>query len=122
MKPDASVISCIVSEDRQVVFEELRRHVRHHETKRWRGRLSLRQLLLRDPIELGVVEAKILRFLASRPYHPFSRRKIAEAVTSERNPVGEDDVDRFVRSLRQQLGFYSDYVQSVRFLGYRFKA
>lgn len=75
----------------------------------------------REPIELGRVEFRILLLLASRPYRPFSRAKIAEAISSPLQTVDEQDVDQHILSLRDQLGFFRDYVQTVPYLGYRFK-
>jgi DNA-binding response OmpR family regulator len=75
-----------------------------------------------EPIQLGIVEFRILLFLASRPYHAFTRRCIADAVNSKRDPVTEDTVDRHVASLLEQLGVFHDYIQSVPYIGYRFKA
>ena len=92
-----------------------------HRTKPGRG-LNLRQLIGRAPIYLDLVESRILRFLASRPYRPLTRQRIADAVSTESHPVTEESVDRHVRSLRHQLGFFHDYVQTVRYIGYRFKA
>lgn len=46
----------------------------------------------REPIQLGIVEFRILLFLASRPYHAFTRRCIADAVNSKRDPVSENTV------------------------------
>jgi DNA-binding response OmpR family regulator len=83
---------------------------------------SYRLALGQETIQLGIVEFRILLFLASRPYHAFTRRDIAHAVSSERNPVMEDMVDRHVASLLDQLGVFHDYVQSVPYIGYRFKA
>lgn len=75
-----------------------------------------------EPIQLGIVEFRILLFLASRPYHAFTRSCIADAVNSKRDPVTEDTVDRYVALLLEQLGVFHDYVQSVPYIGYRFKA
>jgi DNA-binding response OmpR family regulator len=66
-----------------------------------------------EAIQLGIVEFRILLFLAHRPYHAFTRRSIAEAVSSERNPAGEDTVDQHVASLLDQLGVFHDYVQAI---------
>jgi DNA-binding response OmpR family regulator len=85
-------------------------------------RESYRLALGQEPIQLGIVECRILLFLASRPYHAFTRRYIADAVSSELNPVAEDAIDRHVASLLDQLGGFHDYVQSVPHIGYRFKA
>lgn len=76
----------------------------------------------RGTIRLSPVEFRILQFLAARPYHPFSRRRIAEAVSTDAEPVTEKTLGRYIRSLRDQLGFFSNYIQRVPYLGYRFKA
>ena len=76
----------------------------------------------RVPVVLNGVEFRILRFLASRPYYPFTRRKIVEAVSTESSPVTEDSLRLHIRSLRSKLGMFRDYVQTVPFIGYRFKA
>ena len=68
------------------------------------------------------IEERASEQKASRPYHPFSRRQIAEAVTTEEQPVAEDSVDQYIASLRDQLGFFHDFVQTVPHMGYRFKA
>jgi hypothetical protein len=83
---------------------------------------SYRLALGQEPIQLGNVEFRILLFLASRPYYAFTRRSIADAVSSPQNPVVEDTVDLHVASLLDQLGTFHDYVQSVPYIGYRFKA
>jgi DNA-binding response OmpR family regulator len=75
-----------------------------------------------EPIQLGDVEFRILLLLASQPYLPFSRLAIAQAVTTERLPVTEESVEQHIASLREQLGFFRDYVQTVPYMGYRFKA
>jgi DNA-binding response OmpR family regulator len=83
---------------------------------------SYRLALGREIIQLGIVEFRILLFIASKPYHAFTRRSIAEAVSSEEHPVVEDAVDGCVACLLDQLGEFHDYVQSVPYIGYRFKA
>jgi len=83
---------------------------------------SYRLALGQEPIELGIVEFRILLYLASKPYHAFTTRSIAEAVGSEEHPVVEESVDQHVASLLDQLGVFHDYVQAVPYIGYRFKA
>jgi DNA-binding response OmpR family regulator len=75
-----------------------------------------------EPFQLGEVEFRILMLLASQPYYPFSARSIAASVTTERVPVSEEAVEQHIASLREQLGFFRDYVQTVPYMGYRFKA
>ena len=83
---------------------------------------SYRLALGQETIQLGIVEFRILLFLASRPYHAFTRRCIADAVSSGRNLVVEDTVDQHIACLLDQLGVFHDYVQAVPYIGYRFKA
>jgi two-component system phosphate regulon response regulator PhoB len=83
---------------------------------------SYQVALGREPIQLGFVEFRILLFLASRPYYAFTRRAIADAIDSVRDPVTEATVDQHVAALLDQLGAFHDYVQPVPHIGYRFKA
>lgn len=92
------------------------------ETLDFAGPQSYRLALGRNPIQLGNVEFRILLFLASRPYHAFTRRAIAAAVSTEMQTVVESSVDEYVTTLRDQLGVLHDYVQTVPYIGYRFKA
>ncbi|MCO6454901.1 MAG: helix-turn-helix domain-containing protein [Pirellulaceae bacterium] len=87
-----------------------------------RQRQSFLQRLGREPIHLNGVEYRILAFLASRPYHAFPRRRIVEAVSTRDEPVTDTTLDQHIASLRDKLGFFRDYVQSVPYIGYRFKA
>jgi DNA-binding response OmpR family regulator len=73
-------------------------------------------------IRLKPVEFRILTFLASQPYRAFTRRRIAAAVSTTDQPVTEESLGRYIRSLRDQLGYFADYVQRVPYIGYRFKA
>ncbi|MDG2385769.1 MAG: winged helix-turn-helix domain-containing protein [Pirellulaceae bacterium] len=75
-----------------------------------------------QPINLDYVEFRILRFLAKTPYRAYTKKQIVQAVSSEDQPVAEDDIGAHITSLRGKLGLFSDYVQSVPHVGYRFKA
>lgn len=83
---------------------------------------SYRVALGREVIELGFIEFRILTLLAARPYFAFSRQAIAEAVTSPERPITADQIDTCIASLLNQLGVFHDYVQTVPYIGYRFKA
>jgi len=72
-------------------------------------------------ISLEYLEYRILQFLAARPYKAFTRRQIVDAVRTETHPVTEASLDQHIMSLREKLGLFSDYVQSVPYIGYRFK-
>ena len=75
----------------------------------------------RVPIRLDAIEFRLLSFLAATPYRAYSRRRIADAVNTELQPVVEEQVDGHVTTLRAKLGFFRDYVQTVPYIGYRFK-
>ncbi len=75
-----------------------------------------------EPIPLEPIEYRILKFLARKPYKAYSRRQIIEAVAASDTPLTEEELDQHIQSLRGKLGLFSDYVQSVPFIGYRFKA
>jgi DNA-binding response OmpR family regulator len=74
-----------------------------------------------EPISLSRIEFRILKFLSSKPYHAFTPRRIAEAVSTEELLVTEESLPGYIASLRRKLGFFSDYVQTVPYIGYRFK-
>lgn len=70
---------------------------------------------------LPLVEFRILQFLAARPNQAISHHRIAAAVSTRRHTVTVESLSKFIHSLRGHLGFYSDYIQSVPYIGYRFK-
>ena len=84
--------------------------------------VSYRQALGDEPIRVGIIEFRIMRLLASRPYYAFTRQQISDAVSTKSRALAEESVDAYVASLRNQLGVFHDYVQSVPYVGYRFKA
>jgi DNA-binding response OmpR family regulator len=75
----------------------------------------------REPIWLRTIEYRILAFLSAHPYRAYTRRRIAKAVSTERHPLHEETVDHYIACLREQLGFFRNYIQSVPYIGYRFK-
>ena len=91
------------------------------EDKKPTGPKSFRLTAGQEPIQLGSIEFRLLLYLASRPYHPFTRPAIATAISTSFEPVSAEEVDDFVSSLRDQLGVFHDYVQTVPYVGYRFK-
>jgi DNA-binding response OmpR family regulator len=87
-----------------------------------RPRAPYRETLGDGPIQVGIVEFRIMLFLASRPYHAFTRRQISDAFSAKGHTVTEATVDFHIASLRDQLGVFHDFVQTVPQVGYRFKA
>jgi DNA-binding response OmpR family regulator len=95
---------------------------RHVDEVTLRPPASYREAFGDEPIRVGIVEFRIMRFLAGRPYHAFTQRQISDAVSTEDHPISETSVDCHVASLQDQLGVLHDFVQAVPHVGYRFKA
>ena len=75
----------------------------------------------KKPFKLSGVEWRILKFLSSKPYRAFTPRHIAAAVTTDSHPVTEQTLRGHITTLRSKLGLFADYVQTVPYIGYRFK-
>ncbi len=74
------------------------------------------------PLELTYTEFALLLFLAKRPGWAFTRSQIVDAVKGEDYPVTERSVDVQVAGLRKKLGRFGSYIETVRGVGYRFRA
>ncbi len=74
------------------------------------------------PVELTYTEFALLQFLARRPGWAFTRTQIVDAVKGEDYPVTERSVDVQVAGLRKKLGTFGSYIETVRGVGYRFRA
>ena len=74
------------------------------------------------PLDLTYTEFALLQFLAKRPGWAFTRTQIVDAVKGEDYPVTERSVDVQVAGLRKKLGEFGSYIETVRGVGYRFKA
>ena len=107
------------NELRIVGDEERRRQRMVDEVTVKRGEYLFR--LGRQPVHLSLIEFRIIQFLSKKPYRAFSRADIVANVTSDAFPVTDDSLDEHVRTLRDKLGLFSDYIQTVPYIGYRFK-
>jgi two-component system phosphate regulon response regulator PhoB len=74
------------------------------------------------PLELTYTEFALLQFLAKRPGWAYTRTQIVDAVKGEDYPVTERSVDVQVAGLRRKLGDFGSYIETVRGVGYRFRA
>lgn len=74
------------------------------------------------PVELTFTEFRLLHALARRPGWVFTRNQIVNAVRGESYIVTERAVDVQVAGLRKKLGHAGSYIETVRGVGYRFKA
>ena len=97
--------------DTIIQIRELVIHPGRHEVK-----------LQGESINLTYTEFALLQFLAKRPGWAFSRSQIVDAVKGEDYPVTERSVDVQVAGLRKKLGSFGGNIETVRGVGYRFRA
>ena len=80
------------------------------------------QVTLKDqPLSLTSTEFKLLKFLASHPGKVFTREQLLNQVWAEDSFIVDRAVDVHIRRLRQKLLTASDYIITIRGVGYRFK-
>ena len=80
------------------------------------------QVTLKDQLlNLTSTEFKLLKFLASHPGKVFTREQLLNQVWAEDSFIVDRAVDVHIRRLRQKLLTYSDYIITIRGVGYRFK-
>ena len=74
------------------------------------------------PLDLTYTEFSVLELLARRAGIVFTRYQIVDAVKGEDYPVTDRSVDVQIVGLRKKLGNHSDLIETVRGVGYRFRA
>jgi two-component system, OmpR family, alkaline phosphatase synthesis response regulator PhoP len=72
-------------------------------------------------VDLTATEFRVLHFLARKPGWVFTRQQIVDAVRGEDYAVTERSVDVQMVGLRRKLGECSDYIETIRGVGYRFR-
>jgi two-component system phosphate regulon response regulator PhoB len=75
-----------------------------------------------QPVYLSYTEFHILLLLARSAGRVFSRYQIVNDVRGEDSIVTDRSVDVHIAGVRKKLGKYADYIETVRGLGYRFRA
>lgn len=79
------------------------------------------QVLLKgEEVPLTLTEFKLLSTLASAPGRVFTRELLLEKIQGD-SYIDERNIDVHVRALRKKLGEDTDYVLTVRGVGYKFK-
>lgn len=73
-------------------------------------------------MQLTPTEFKMLWTMMRRPGRPYSRNELLDNARGEDANALERTIDVHVRSLRQKLGDKGSLVETVRGIGYRFKA
>ncbi len=59
-------------------------------------RYSYRMKMGRETIRLDPIAFRLLNFLAARPYRAYTRRTLAEAISTPRQPVAEESLDQHI--------------------------
>lgn len=81
-----------------------------------------RQVLIKNkPVDLTFTEFNILYTLAKRPGLVFTRYQIVDSLHGDDYLVTDRAVDVQIVGLRKKLGNCSEYIETVRGVGYRFK-
>jgi DNA-binding response OmpR family regulator len=73
-------------------------------------------------LDLTIGEFKLLELMAKQPGKVFSRNQIIEKINGSQYFATERSIDVQIAGLRKKLGVYKDAVETVRSVGYRFKA
>jgi DNA-binding response OmpR family regulator len=73
------------------------------------------------PLNLTSTEFNLLKFLASHPGKVFTREQLLDQVWPENSYIIDRAVDVHIRRLRQKLLTASEYIITIRGVGYRFK-
>lgn len=89
-----------------------------------RGRLQLDLAsytvsLADEPLDLTIVEFRLLELLARQPGKVFSRTQIMERINGMDYFAAERSVDVQIAGLRKKMGPYKDGIETVRSVGYR---
>ncbi|HAK52447.1 MAG TPA: DNA-binding response regulator [Gammaproteobacteria bacterium] len=71
-------------------------------------------------IKLTATEFKILHQLARQPGRAFTREQLLNRVIGEGVVVVDRNIDVHIRSIRKKLEDYSQMIQTIRGVGYRF--
>ncbi len=71
-------------------------------------------------VKLTATEFKILYQLASQPGRAFTREQLLNRVVGEGVVVVDRNIDVHIRAVRKKLGAYSQMIQTIRGVGYRF--
>lgn len=91
-----------------------------------RGSLSIdltrREVSIQDsPLDLTATEFRLLQFFAEHPGRVFSRSELIDAVLGREVSVVDRTIDVHITGLRKKLGPCSNWIETVRGFGYRFR-
>jgi len=72
------------------------------------------------PIEFTLTEFRLLRSLASNPGRVLTREQLLDAITDQNTYIIDRNIDVHIRSIRQKMGEFRDWIVTVRGVGYKF--
>jgi two-component system phosphate regulon response regulator PhoB len=72
------------------------------------------------PIEFTLAEFRLLRSLASNPGRVLTREQLLDAITDQSTYIIDRNIDVHIRSIRQKIGEFRDWIVTVRGVGYKF--
>ncbi len=75
-----------------------------------------------EPVDLTATEFKLLEILARRRGRVQTRDRLLQDVWGYDNPIDSRTVDTHMRRLREKVGPLADYLETIRGVGYRFRA
>ena len=73
-------------------------------------------------VELTATEFRLLEILARRRGRVQTRDRLLQDVWGYENPIDSRTVDTHMRRLREKIGAAADYLETIRGVGYRFRA
>ena len=79
---------------------------------------SLKFYLSSEPVELTSTEFKLMLFLAERAGKPQERNALLRTVWGYSDAAYSRTLDTHMKRLRQKLGAYGAWVQTIRGIGY----
>jgi two-component system phosphate regulon response regulator PhoB len=74
------------------------------------------------PVELTATEFRLLEILVRRRGRVQTRDRLLQDVWGYENPIDSRTVDTHMRRLREKIGAAADYLETIRGVGYRFRA
>jgi DNA-binding response OmpR family regulator len=106
------------------IIAQMSRDTNNNKESIVRGRLKLDLAsytvsLEDEPLDLTIVEFRLLELLARQPGKVFSRNLIMERINGMDYFAAERSVDVQIAGLRKKLGRYKDGIETVRSVGYR---
>jgi two-component system phosphate regulon response regulator PhoB len=104
----------------------LRQHAGSHERIEHGGLVidTARHEVLVDgrSVALPATGFRLLHFLASHPGRVFSREELLSRVIGEQSVVIDRNIDVHVVAIRKKIGSYRSLIETIRGVGYRFRA